>query len=119
MTEYTYRIDLPTEPPAVAVEDRTVTLSRNVVQFDNTGLWGAEQLTFQDEESHDPAYYSERFDEYWSRCMAEAPSDPMNQGDGTDAILTDMYEQMLSMQEQQAATDAALCDLYEALAGGE
>lgn len=119
MTEYMLRIDLPTEPPAVAMDGRTVTLSRRVSHFENTGLWGAEQLTFQDDESHDTAYYSERFDEYWSRCMAEVLSDSMNQGEGTGATLTDMYDHMLSMQEQQAVTDAALCDLYEALAGGE
>lgn len=121
MTEYTYRIDLPTEPPAVAVEDRTVTLSRNVVQFDNTGLWGAEQLTFQDEEGHDPACYSERFEECWGVLMADIVDESMRQdGDADpDALATDLYEQLLAVQESQAATDAALSDIYEALAGGE
>lgn len=121
MTEYTYRIDLPTEPPAVAVDGRTVTLSRRVSHFENTGLYGAEQLTFQDDESHDPAYYSERFEECWGALMADIVDESMRQdGDADpDALATDLYEQLLAVQESQAATDAALSDIYEALAGGE
>lgn len=120
MTEYTYRIDLDEEPSAVAVDGHTATLSRNVVQFDNTGLWGAEQLTFQDVESHDPAWYSKHFDEVWEAKAAEAIASSMTDG-GTepDALATKLYERLIAVQDSQATTDAALSDIYEAVAGGE
>ena len=53
--------------------------------------------------------------------MADIVDESMRQdGDADpDALATDLYEQLLAVQESQAATDAALSDIYEALAGGE
>lgn len=119
MAELTYRIDLPGEPPAVTVDGDAVTMSREAAPCENTGLWAAEQLTFDWPGNPGVDAIAEDFDSVWTERENEAmaESTASGEGDGSDALLTEMYEQMLAMQEAQEATDAALCDLYEAMGG--
>lgn len=118
MIRYAAPVDLAEEPPSVAIDGDTVTLSSDVVHYDNTGLWGAQQLSCEwpDHPSADDilSIFDVAWIEWSNQYMAQQQDDS---GDGSDALLTDMYEQMLTMQEAQEATDAALCDLYEAMGG--
>ncbi|MEY8436536.1 hypothetical protein AAK967_02165 [Atopobiaceae bacterium 24-176] len=101
------------KPPAAYIEEspyggRTCYLRKGIAQGDD-GTWSCVVLQFDAPDGLTEPAAEERIDELWAEY---APDE-----DGTDALLTDMYEQMLSMQEAQEATDAALCDLYEALGG--
>lgn len=101
-----------TKPPAVYIEDtpsgsRVCYLRKDIIK--NSDAWNCITLQFDAPDSLTVESATTHFDELW---------DQYDPGD-TDTTLTDMYEQMVAMQEAQAATDAALCELYESMAGGE
>lgn len=120
MIHYAAPIDLPEEPSPVAIDGDKVTLSTNILHFDNTDLWGARQIS-QDWPDHpEEAVIFDNFDTIWNQWLAQSMAEQSSQDEegGTDAVLTDLYEEMLALQEAQKAQDATLCDLYEAILGG-
>lgn len=120
MITYEYLIDLPEMPESVEVSGQTVILSRNIVRFDNTGLWGCERYSKDWPDHPSEEDIVKNFDSIWddwnSQYIAQQQEETV---DDSDALLTSMYEQLISVQESQEATDAVLCDLYEALGGGQ
>lgn len=118
MIHYAAPIDLPEEPTAVSIDGDTVTLSADIVRFDNTGLWGARQLSCEWPDHPSAGDILSIFDVCWIEWNNQYISQQQDDSEyDSDALLTDMYEQMISMQEAQEATDAALCDLYESIGG--
>lgn len=99
------------KPPAVYIENnsgggKVCYLRKNIVQVGDG--WDCTVVQFDAAPDLTLEAATARFDELWA---THEPED-------TDSLLTDMYEQLVSMQGAQAATDAALCDIYESLAGG-
>lgn len=100
-----------TKPDAVYIEEtpeggKVCYLRKNIVQVGNG--WDCTVVQFDAASDLTLEVATACFDELWA---THEPED-------TDSLLTDMYEQLVSMQSAQAATDAALCDIYESLAGG-
>ena len=100
-----------TKPDAVYIENnpnggKVCYLRKNIVRVGDG--WDCTVVQFDAASDLTLEAATARFDELW---VAHEPED-------TDSLLTDMYEQLVSMQSAQAATDAALCDIYESLAGG-
>lgn len=119
MIYYTAPIDLAEKPLPISVNDDRITLSKNLGQADNTGLWVAQQMSkeWPDHPSEEEILAS--FNSIWNDWNDQYIAQQQEEVDSTDILLTDMYEQLISVQESQEATDAVLCDLYEALGGGQ
>lgn len=119
MTRYAYPIDLHNEPPTIAIDGDDITLSQNIVRYDNTGLWGAEQICFSWPDHPALEEMEKDFWFIWQQRMAEviaaSENERYDEQEGIDALTSGLYEQVLLVQEGQESTDAVLCDLYESM----